>query len=74
MRRRDVPWWASFGAAASAWLAIGIWIHLGWEPPQVLFVLMAACWVALSAAFHIFGVRGVRPKHPTNREPRGGLL
>ena len=64
MRRRDALWRALFGAFASAWLAVGIWIHFGAEPSHLLFVLMAACGVALSAAFHILRVRGIWPKRP----------
>ncbi|TCB92088.1 hypothetical protein E0H26_24215 [Micromonospora zingiberis] len=70
MRRRDVLWWALFAAFASAWLVVGLWIHLGGEPPPLLFALAAACNLALAATFHVFRVQGIWPKRPRDGASR----
>ncbi|MFJ8579501.1 hypothetical protein [Micromonospora sp. NPDC093277] len=62
MRRRDVVWWALVGATMSAWLVIGVWVHLGGEPSHLFLALMLAWGVALSAARHIFRVPAIWPK------------
>lgn len=67
MRRWDVAWWVLAGATGSAWFVIGVWLYLGGEPSYLFFTLMTAWGVALSAARHIVGVRGIWPK----RTPSG---
>jgi hypothetical protein len=59
VRRRDAVWWGLFAACLLAWLATLTSVYSGWTPPDLFYAGMATAGLALSLAYHHFGVRSL---------------